>query len=69
MKYICVDCGDRFLDEDSIPSDGLCHCGCSIDRLVVCKWCGNDVALCNTQRGICLDCWEEDRENIEKELT
>jgi hypothetical protein len=25
--------------------------------------------LCNTQRGICLDCWEEDRENIEKELT
>jgi hypothetical protein len=25
--------------------------------------------LCNTQRGICLDCWEEDRENIEKELS
>ena len=71
MRYICVDknCCETYVDEEHLPENGRCVCGCEVDKLVACKWCGNDVALSNTYKGICDDCWNEDKENIEKELS
>ena len=69
MKYICVDkeCGEYYFEE-RLPRDCRCVCGEEIDELVECKWCGKDCAERNTFKGVCDDCWEEDKERIKKEL-
>jgi hypothetical protein len=61
-------CGRIYDHEEQLTEDGRCFCGMGVDKLVVCKWCSEDVAECNTYKGFCEECWEDYEDEIKKEL-